>query len=291
MSKVLIITDSASDISVEMEKELGIKVLPFKVALGDQSYVSRVDFDNEQFYKMVEEFDGIPTTSQITPFDFEEMYLEFAKEGYTDIFMILINSKGSATYNNSVFAKTNFYEEYPEYEGKINIYNYDGKGYNGSYAVAVVKAAEALKEGKSVDEVKTIVEEYLSKTKLYFGMYTLKYAGKSGRIPSAAAFVGDTIGLKPIMQIWDGEITTAGKARGEKKLMTTIINMSIEDMEEGSPYSIAYGSDTTIRDELVEKLTEKLGYGPEYMFQIGAAITANAGPKVIGVVINSKERC
>ena len=52
MAKVLIVTDSASDISYEDEKLYGIKVLPFKIALGDRSYISRVDFDNEKFYEL-----------------------------------------------------------------------------------------------------------------------------------------------------------------------------------------------------------------------------------------------
>ena len=66
MAKIKIITDSASDISSQAENELDILVLPFKVVLGDKSYTSRVDFDNEQFYKMMNEYDGMPTHSQIT---------------------------------------------------------------------------------------------------------------------------------------------------------------------------------------------------------------------------------
>ena len=60
MSKILIMTDSACDISEAEEKELSIDILPFPIMLGGKSYISRVDFDNEQFYKLMSEHDEIP---------------------------------------------------------------------------------------------------------------------------------------------------------------------------------------------------------------------------------------
>ena len=90
MAKIKIITDSASDISSQAENELDILVLPFKVVLGDKSYTSRVDFDNEQFYKMMNEYDGMPTHSQITLFEFTELYEKLFDEGYTDVIYVSI---------------------------------------------------------------------------------------------------------------------------------------------------------------------------------------------------------
>ena len=50
MAKIKLLTDSACDITKEQEEAFDIQVVPFKVAMGDKSYVSRVDFDNEKFY-------------------------------------------------------------------------------------------------------------------------------------------------------------------------------------------------------------------------------------------------
>lgn len=119
--------------------------------------------------------------------------------------------------------------------------------------------------------------------------YTLKYAGKSGRIPSAAAFVGDKLGIKPIMKIWDHEITTASKCRGDKKLLAKVADLAIKDMEPGAEYQIVYGRNVDKLDEMIEKMTEKVGYGPTESYQIGAAVAANAGPDVIGVIFSVKK--
>ena len=62
MEKIRIITDSASDITDENEKDLDIRVLPFQIALGDSSYTSRLDFDNDGFYELMAQYDEIPKT-------------------------------------------------------------------------------------------------------------------------------------------------------------------------------------------------------------------------------------
>lgn len=291
MEKIRIITDSASDIDYENEKNLDIKILPFQVALGDKSYTSRVDFDNDGFYELMAQYDEIPKTSQITPFEFQELYLEEAKAGYTDIILVLINSHGSATYGNSLMAKDLFFEEHPEYEGKLNIYNIDGKGYSALYGAPVVNAARMIKEGSAAADIAAYLKESIDTRRIYFGMYTLRYAGKSGRIPSAAAFVGDRLNLKPIMKISDNEITTGAKVRGESKLIPKIVDMCLADMKPGTLYEVIYGSDTHAKEEIEAMMREKVGYGPAGYYQIGAAIAANAGPKTVGLCFDLKDAC
>lgn len=289
MSKIQILTDSASDISFEDEKKYGIEILPFQIMLGGKSYTSRVDFDNEGFYKLMSQHDEIPKTSQITPYEFQELYLKQAEAGVTDLIMVLINSHGSATHGNSIMAKEEFFEEHPEYVGKINIYSIDGYGYNAIYGWPVLQAAKMRDEGKRAEEIVAYLTELMPKRELYFGIYELKYAGKSGRIPTAAAFIGDKLGLKPVMKIFDNEITTAAKCRGEKNLITKIVDMAVTDMEPGTPYQVVYGCDRTCLDDLIAAMTAKAGYGPDGCYQIGAAVAANSGPKVAGVAFTKKQ--
>lgn len=289
MSKIQIMTDSASDISVADEKRHHISILPFQVSLGGKSYTSRVDFDNEQFYELMAQYDEIPKTSQITPFEFQEIYLKEAESGVTDLILVLINSRGSATFDNSCMAKELFFEEHPEYRGKMNIYNIDGMGYNAVYGAPVVHAAEMRENGADAGEIVEYLTGILPRRQLYFGIYELKYASKSGRIPTAAAFLGDKLNLKPVMKIFDNSITTAAKCRGEKRLIARLVEMSLADMEPGTPYEVVYGCDPACRDEVEREMAEALGYGPAGAYQIGAAVSANAGPKVAGVCFTRKK--
>ena len=49
-----------------------------------------------------------------------------------------------------------------------------------------------------------------------------------------------------------------------------------------------YGSDTSCLSELQELMLQKLGYEAEGVYQIGAAVAVNAGPKVVGVAFTRK---
>ena len=52
---------------------------------------------------------------------------------------------------------------------------------------------------------------YPPRRQIYFGIYDLKYAAKSGRIPKADAFLGTALNMKPVMNIFDRSITTGAK--------------------------------------------------------------------------------
>lgn len=288
MSKIQIMTDSASDISYADEQKYSIEVIPFPVTLGDKTYTSRVDFDNEQFYSLMAQYDEIPKTAQITPFQFTEIYLREAQAGVTDLILVLINSQGSSTYDNSVQAIDMFYEEHPEYRDVMNIHSFDGMGYNALYGSPVVHAAQMCADGAPLEEILQYLTDILPRRQIYFGIYDLKYAAKSGRIPSAAAFLGTALNMKPVMKIFDRSITTAAKCRGERKLVEKVAEMSIADMEPGAPYELIYGNDATCLDEIRRLMVEQIGYEPVGVYQIGAAVAANAGPKVVGVAFTKK---
>lgn len=290
MGKIKIMTDSASDISSADEQKYSIEVIPFPITLGDKTYISRVDFDNEQFFNLMAQYDEIPKTAQITPFQFQEIYLRQAQEGVTDLIMVLINSKGSSTYNNSVLAIDMFYDEYPQYRDVLHIHSFDGMGYNALYGAPVVHAAQMCADGASLESILGYLTDILPRREIYFGIYDLKYAAKSGRIPTAAAFVGTALNLKPVMRIFDQSITTAAKCRGERKLVEKVAQMSIEDMEPGAPYEIVYGNDAGCLEELRRLMVLKLGYEPSAVYQIGAAVAANSGPRVVGVSFTIKSK-
>ena len=245
MAKIKLLTDSACDITKEQEEAFDIQVVPFKVAMGDKSYTSRVDFDNEKFYRMMDEYDGLPVTSQITVFEYEEIFEKLFADGYTDIINVTINS--------------------------------------GGYGFPLLQAAAKIKRGCSAEEAVSYIQDWVENCVIFFAPYSLKYAKKSGRIPSAAAFVGEVMGLRPIMRIHDHKIITESKVRGDKAIVPKIVELCSDEIIPQTPYCVVYGNDESVRDEI-----SKLGYPPSEYFQIGAAIAINAGPKVSGVIFKGK---
>lgn len=284
MSKIVLMTDSASDIPVELERELGIKIICFQHAFGDTAYTSRVDFDNQKYYELLSNFDGIPSTSQVTPFEFQEIYEQEFADGCTDLIYVSINAKGSATHGNAVLAEELFYEDHPDAKETMRITVIDGKTYTCGYGFAVIEAAKKLQSGATADEVIAYITDWCNHCQVYFVPYTLKYAAKSGRINGATAFLGNALGIKPLMLIKDQAINDVGKIRGEKNIIKTVSESSVKEMKPDMPYCLVYGDNPESAEELKNVMTQKMGYAPSMLCQIGAEIAANAGPRVIGVV-------
>ncbi|MDE7454671.1 MAG: DegV family protein, partial [Clostridia bacterium] len=259
MSKIQIMTDSASDISFEDEKKYSIPIIPFPITFGDNSYLSRVELDNSQFFEKMAQYEGIPTTSQVNVFEFEQIYLEQAQSGVTDLILVLINSQGSATHSNSVKAIEMFYEDHPEYKDVFRVHSIDGMGYNAIYGVPVIQATQMRDNGASVEEIVKFLTDTIPQRQIFFGIYELKYAAKSGRIPTAAAFFGNMLNIKPVMRIFDNQITTAAKCVGEKKLIKAIVDLTAEEIEPNTPYELIYAADKAPMEELRKQIVARLG--------------------------------
>ena len=68
-----------------------------------------------------------------------------------------------------------------------------------------------------------------------------------------------------------------------------MIDMAVADMEPGSEYQIVYAENKESAEELIRRMTEKVGYGPSDEYQVGAEVASNAGPRLVGVIFDAKE--
>ncbi|MBE6851048.1 MAG: DegV family protein [Ruminococcus sp.] len=285
MEKIKLITDTTSDIPLAQAEALGIDILSVMLSVNGQSYRERVDLSTDEFYELLEKSDELPTTSQITSFIYEEKFKQYLDEGYTDVICVCINGNASATYQNACMAKTNLYENYPMAEEQMRIHVLDSRSYSALYGYPVKQAALKAAEGVSADEIVAYLKDWFSKATIYFIPPTLKYVKKSGRVSAAAAFAGDLLGLKPVIQFIDGENKVIEKIRGEKKVIPTLADKAEKNMVSGAPYIILRGCKGETSAALGEELTKRLGYPPAETVKIGAAISINSGPDVVAVIV------
>ena len=290
MNKIAILTDSCCDLPKETIKELGINVLPFTLTIGGESFREIYDKSTKEFYELLETTDEIPKHSQISPITFEETYKELFEKGYTDIISVSINSKGSGTFNNSVLAKNDFYENNPEAEGKMRIYNIDSKCYTLFYGYPVMEAAKKIRRGAEPEEIVAYLEDWFNVSAIYAVPFTLKYAKKSGRISAAKAFAGELLGLKPVIMFADGNTETVDKIRGEKNIISKLVEIVEKNMTPQTPYIMLHGKDDTVAKEVEKELAKKTGRKAEMFGSIGAVVTANIGPDLVAVVVRRKNK-
>jgi len=284
MAKIKLITDTASDLPLKQAEEAGIELLSFSISLGGESYQEQRDLSKEEFFDMMAHSDEMPSTSQITAFTFREVFQKYYEQGFTDLIYVSINAGGSATNQNAKQARDMLYEEIPETKS-MHIHIIDGGNYTMCYGWPVLKASEMADNGASVEEILQYLNEWLSEVGVYFTPMTLKYVRKSGRLTAAAAFAGEMLGLRPIIHISHGTISTCEKIRGEKNIVPKLAEKIMSVMKKDSPYLIMQGSNSEPAEQMQKLLTEKLGYPPVDRVTIGSAVAVNAGHDLVAVII------
>ena len=76
---MMIITDSASDITKQETEEMGIRMVSLKIRFSDGEFQQNTEEDFFTFFEKLAAEKELPTTSQPSPKDFLELYEE-AKE-------------------------------------------------------------------------------------------------------------------------------------------------------------------------------------------------------------------
>ncbi len=282
MEKILLMSDSACDIPQDLEKELGLRIINLDISYQGEPLEDRVDFTPENFYQLLNTCKELPTTAGITPIRFMEEFWKASQEGYTHILYVSINGKGSNTLNNCRLAIQELFQNRPELVGKLTIDAIDGKAYSLGYGYPLIRAAKKLKEGMPYQQLKEFLVQAIDETQIYTTFFTLKFAKRSGRLGSTAAFVGDLLGLRPILSFPDGENMVLEKVRGDKGVLHRIAEL-YRDKGEGRDFVMLYGEDRKPADELCTLIEEMTGKKPEYLLRTGSCIAINSGPNMVGI--------
>lgn len=284
MSHIKFVTDSAADIPKNSREQLGIQVLPFPIAMGVKEYQDGFDFTPDEFYEMLLAAPKIPTHAQLTPFVFYQCFEAAYREGITDLIYTSINSKGSATYQNALQARDEFYEEYPDTTNTFRIHILDSHNYTLSYGWAVMEGAKMAQAGSSVEEILSFMQHWIDHVRVIFAPLDLRFAKKSGRVSAAAAFVGDALGLKPIMTFENGDSKILNKVRGEKNVIPALLSLCENSRQKGTPYFVIRGQNQELAHKMEEACAQALGETSTMTYPIGGVIAINAGPNIIGLV-------
>lgn len=284
MSRIRIATDSTADIPKSFCEELGIAVLPLKIIAGEHEYRDGVDITPPEFYRIIDESQKLPVSSQVASVLYSDLFEETWKAGYTDLIHVTLNSKGSGTYQTAVLSRSLFYDTHPEAKEQLAIHIIDSKTYSMGYGIPVIEGVQLARDGASVQDVIEHIEEWLAHSRPVFITLDLRCVKKSGRISPAAAFVGDAVGLKPIITFEDGDAKIIGKARGERKAISALLERCKTERRPDTNYAIVYGYNTEALNLVREACAQMMDRPPIAEYQVGCVISINTGPNMVGIL-------
>lgn len=289
-NKIKFVVDTASDIPDDDLKRLNIDMVHVPMVVDGVAFVERKSFSNIEYYEILNNAKEIPKTSRVPVDDYLDVYKKAFIQGYSTLISVTINAAGSGTHDSAQQAKQMLYEEHPEAEKQMEILVIDSKTYSANYGYPTIKAAEMAEDGADVAEIVAFLNDWIDRSEIYAACYTLKFAAKSGRIKFATAFIGEALGMRPIISLIDGETNTVGKVRGDKNIIPALVKQyETANLSKDEPILIICGENLSDAQEL-QSIFKKQFKIDAPIYHAGASIVTNIGPKALAIVYKGKLR-
>jgi DegV family protein with EDD domain len=276
---IRIITDSSCDLPQEIIQEQRITVIPLFINVGDQSYLDGVDLSHQEFYERLPGFRPAAKTAAPGPEVFRKVFEQLASEGATEILSIHVSTKLSAIVD---IARTAAKET-----TRLPVTVFDSRQLSMGTGFQVLAAAQAAAEGRSLNEILSMLEEQIRRTHVFAALDTLEYLKRSGRMNFAISALGTLLQIKPFMKMYNGE-PTAERVRTRKAAMKRLVEL----LKEYGPYekvALLHSQAALRAKAMLQEVRSLLPAEDIWVEEITPVLGAHIGPGVIGFACISKE--
>ncbi len=280
MSKIRIVTDSTADLSQELVERYQIEMVPLTVTINGTSYKDKVDITNDTFYQLMHDSDELPTTSQIPPAVFAEVYQKLADDGAEHIISVHLASDLSGTYQSSVLAAGLV-------KDAVTVHNIDSRSATIGMGLIVLSLAKMIEANMAIEEILAHLQKIVEKTEIYFLIDSLDNLHKGGRIGKASHLVGSLLNIKPILCLKDGVISAYEKVRGNKgnKAQERLIDILQEKIDPKKKVYcvIGYCDNLDVSQHIQERLEDVIDCDEYVYLQIGSVVGTHIGMGATGM--------
>ena len=278
MSRVAIVTDSASDMEPARAAALGITVVPLIVNFGSESLKAGVDITTGEFWtRMTAPEAPFATTAASSPGDFQAAYQQLFAQGAEAIVSIHVAGTLSGTIKSAEVAKGLLPER--------QIHIVDSMSASMGEGVLAELGVRLAAMGVSAEEITRVVTERRDDIGVYLVLDTLEYLKRGGRISGARAAIGTLLALKPIIKISDGlvdvieRVRTKGKAR--ERLIELLCTRPVERL------SVLHTTNAGVEEfepELMAHVPGGIDRSMVTVDLVGPSIGPHLGPGCVGGV-------
>jgi len=267
---VILITDSGCDLTAEQAQTLGVSFVPMTVHFGNEEYLSGVTLSNWDFYEKLALSKELPTTSQPTPYDFEQVYRQ-VKENGNEAVVLCVSSALSGTFQSACIALDGF-------EDCIHVV--DSRAVSIAQKILLDYAVSLRDQGFGAKDIAAALDTKKQNVCAYGAVETLEYLIKGGRLSKAAGAVGSMLGIRPVLFLSDGALAVAGKARGPKGTISMTHKLIADiGVDYTMPFGVGYtGNDPRVIDPYLNSEDSVWKEHDVPIYNVGSTVGTHTGP-------------
>ena len=273
MEKIAIVTDSTADIPYSLTEKNQIHVVPNLVIIDGQSIEDGRELSRRKFYESLPRMKSLPTTATASSGSYEELYKSLFEQGFTHILSIHASSFLSGIVNAASLAAQAFNE-------RVRVI--DSQNVSLGLGFQVLAAAEAAKQGASLENLVKRLEELRQRIHLVAMLDTLEYVRRSGRVSWARARLGELLRIKPFVEVRRGQVFSLGEARTYRKGFARLMEM-LQGMGTLERLAILHTNAEVEANQFLKSLSPHLPETP-LIVNVTTVIGTHVGPNGLGFV-------
>lgn len=284
MKKIILTTESGSDVPQKMAEELGIRIIPMHVILGERSYADRSIpvTDCFSFFRLTKK---MPTTSAVNPQEYATFFLNLRMENPdADIVHVAYSSKASSTYQNARIALDSL--------GDRHIFLIDSESVSGGIALLLWKAAQITSQVQSGEEAVNMIQSFIRRERVSFLPDTLEYLRAGGRVSNVAYLGTSLLRLKVLINMVDGQLMASKKYRGDMDKVSFLFLNDFVNTHNPAREVIhifyAEGFSMALLEQLKDHCLQ-MGFKNVMCSDIGCVISCHGGPGAFGLAVFTDE--
>lgn len=275
---IKIIADGTCDLTNEEAQNLGVELIPMKILIDDEEYISGVNMSAEEFYEKLATCKKFPHTTLISDIEYEEVIKQNLKND-NEVFVMCLSSELSGSFVNlqKVYEQIN--------SPKLEIF--DTKSVTFEFRAMVIEAVRLAKTCKNVQELKEKLQTAIKNLRLLAVIDNVKYLIKGGRLSFMKGLAVTALNIKPIVTIKDGKLSVVSKGIGLASGVRNLIK-EIKDLDTSKPIYFGHSNDLAKLEILQKSVKESFAVESKQVSIVGPVIGSHAGPGCIGVVYFQK---
>jgi fatty acid kinase fatty acid binding subunit len=272
--KIGFVTDSTSDIPVDLARQYGIEIVPAVVNINGRSYRDGVDISREEFYLNLPGWKQLPMTSSPSVGSFQERYEKLLSAGAGCILSFHPPNELSGIFNAARLAAQPFGQRIQVLDsGQVSL----GLGYQ------VLLAAEAAVKGALPEEVLNRVESIRKRVRVTALLDSIDYVRRSGRVSWAAAMIGGVLRLHPLIELRYGIVHRLGQARTRLQGIARLLEL-LNSWGALERLAVLHTNAESAARQLMEVVRSKVEV-PPLLVNVTTAIGTHVGPNGLGFAV------
>jgi len=278
VSRVAVVTDSASDFDPARAASLGITVVPLIVNFGKDAFEAGVDLSRDEFWdKLKAPGSAFPTTAACSPGSFQVAYQKAFDAGADSIVSVHVAGTLSGTIKSAEIGKAMFKDR--------DIRVVDSMSASMGEGMLAELAVEMAGTGATAEEIATVLERRREDLQVYLALETLEYLKRGGRISGAQAAIGTLLSVKPIIEIKDAKVETTERVRTRGKARERLIELlTVRPMDRLSILHTTNADVEEFAEALIARVPGGIDRSKVTIDLVGPSVGPHLGPGCVGAV-------